>query len=923
MYLEDVFFIVDDDEKVGREGYELVQRVAYETERVTNTVKMFKKRIEETKTRIFSFFETHMTPKVIKLSDESYGRYGDPVILVTRDSVELGISDLEELLSAPANHSTIVKFKSEQDPTYRTVHDRLKDIIQSAEAAAIRGPTKRKLPPTLQDNQRKMISEIRKQIPSAPNAAFDSYKDDGLDAKCHPGTRTELLCEVREWAKDPDGPYIYWLRGMAGTGKSTIARTLAQNFEEDGLLGASFFFKRGESDRGNASRLFTTIATQFLSRIPDLIPHIRTAIDEEPEIATKSLEKQFDRLILYPLEKLSQVSLSVVLVLDALDECEGDHIIRKVIYLLAKVQALKTVHIRIFLTSRPELPTRLGFGNISSDIYKDIKLHDVPPAIIEHDISLFLTAKFSAMRDDFNKSTTRVLLPPEWPGADVIQKLTSTAIPLFIFAATICRFVGDMVEWDPETRLATVLKYGVVGASQLDQTYLPVLERLEGDVPKQKLRRCLFGQEFREIIGSIVILADPLSILSLASLLGKSQNEISNKLHHLHSVLNIPKDTNAPVRPLHLSFREFLIDPEKEDSDLWFWINEKETHSAIAKRSLINNEGPEALRFLHDAKRFLLQSWRIVDQAPLQLYSSAIIFSPETSIIKARFRNHIPREICMLPKVQQFWGAELQTLEHEGTVAAIAFSPDGAWLVLGSDDGIIIVWNAVTGEEVKRLKGYNLICVIAFSSDSTRLASALGDGIIILWDIITGKEIKQLTGHDEVTAVTFSSDGTQLISMSRDGIITFWNTTTGEEVKRSKGYSEWTGAVAFSPDGTQLVSGSVNGIIIFWDVATGEEVKQLKVNQNHLVGAIAFSPNGELLALASISGTIELWDIEGGLKRLSMERHGWIDAVAFSHDGTRLALGLDGGIIRLWDMEGGGGTIGRRWQAGLDGCFLP
>ncbi|KAF3115249.1 hypothetical protein TWF103_011509 [Orbilia oligospora] len=1008
IYLEDVFFMVDDDETVGREGYELVQGIAYETARITTTVKTFKKRVEETKTKIFSFFETHMTPKVIKLPDGSYGRYGDHVILVNRDSVELGIPGLEELLSAPANHSTIVKFGNEQDTTYRTVHNRLKELIQSTEAAAVRELAKRKSPTTLRADQREAILKIRKQIPSAQNAAFDSYKDDGLDVKCHSGTRTELLCEIKEWAKDPDGPYIYWLNGMAGTGKSTIARTLAQSFEEDGLLGANFFFKRGESDRDNATRLFTTIATQLLPRIPDLIPHIRTAVDEEPEIAAKSLEKQFNNLILYPLEKLGQVSLPLILVIDALDECEGDEIIRQIIYLLAKIQTLKTVHMRIFLTSRPELPIRLGFHKIASDTYKDIKLHDVPLAIIGNDILTFLTARFSEMREEFNEFAIGNPLPKEWPGDDVIQKLTGIAIPLFIFAATICRFVGDKTEWDPEKRLTAVLEYGVVGASQLDQTYLPVLKQLEGGHPRKKLTRLLFGQEFREIIGSIIILADPLSITSLANLLGKSQNEIGNKLHHLHSVLNVPKDKNAPIRTLHLSFREFLVDPKKEGSDLWFWIDEKETHSIIAKRSLAilstylkqnicslgfagmkrkyldtkmvderlpafvqyscrywvyhlkescefisdkheaytflctnflywiealsligklsecirlidvlssitdEKEGSEALRFLYDAKRFLVKNWQIVDRAPLQLYSSALIFSPEKSVLRAKFRDHIPQEIRVSTRIPPSWGVELQNIEVSCDL--IAFSPDGTRLASAHGDvhGSVIIWDAVTGEEIKQLKGHTgSIWDMLFSCDDRRLVSVSRCREIINWDVATGEEVKRLrvgengsVASDENEPVALSADGKRLVTVSFVGMITLWDMVTGEEVKRLESGIQGIKLAALSPDGMWLAFWSKYGTIGLWSVVTGERIRCLE--ESGAAGAIAFSPDSEQLVSWSGSHTVEVWNTVTGqeIKRLKVD--GDLGSVlAFSLDRKWLASGLRGGTIKLWNAETG------------------
>lgn len=217
----------------------------------------------------------------------------------------------------------------------------------------------------------KLIVDIHQKfdlakLPSEHDAAFDSHRDEH-ELRCFPKTRVDLLQEIVEWAKDSSGKCIFWLNGMAGTGKSTISRTVAQSFADNRVLGASFFFKRGEGNRGNASRFFTTIAAQLINKIPNLSPFIREVIASDPDISHKALKEQFEKLVLQPLSQIPRVSPEtsrIIFVFDDLDECEREEDIKTILRLLARLKDLSSVCLRIFVTSRPELPIRLGFKNV-------------------------------------------------------------------------------------------------------------------------------------------------------------------------------------------------------------------------------------------------------------------------------------------------------------------------------------------------------------------------------------------------------------------------------------------------------------------------------------------------------------------------------------------------------------------------------
>jgi hypothetical protein len=375
------------------------------------------------------------------------------------------------------------------------------------------------------------------QLPVAEGASFDSYAEEH-NPTCLPNTREELLRQIDCWIDDPISKTIFWLNGKAGTGKSTISRTVARSRSKQGDLGASFFFKRGEVDRGNLSKVTAT-----------------------------SLSRP-----------------SVVIVVDALDECERDADITLILQLFSNLRFTGPLRVRVLVTSRPELPVRLGFSSIGN-AHQDLILHKIPLPIIEHDISVFLRHEFANIRNNFNKDAVEELeLPMDWPGEANLEKLTRAAVPLFIFAATLCRFINDRYLGSPDELLQSVLDVAGAGqGSKLDMTYSPILSQQV--LNRSESERLDIVGSFRLIVGTIVTLANPLSIRALALLLNVHVSKVTTRLSALHSVLDIPETLDAPVRLLHLSFRDYLVALEKREL-AEFRVEERHTHQSLAKHCL-------------------------------------------------------------------------------------------------------------------------------------------------------------------------------------------------------------------------------------------------------------------------------------------------------------------------------------------------
>jgi len=417
------------------------------------------------------------------------------------------------------------------------------------------------------------LDRYLQKLPHADNAAFNSFERQHEDL-CLQNTRVEILDMIKTWAGGQDDRNIFWLSGLAGTGKSTIARTIARLFYDHKSLGASFFFSKGGGDASHAGKFFTSIALQLAEKSPSLRRHICDAIAENSRIANQTLRDQWRQLILQPLLKTNDFLLpSLLIVVDALDECDDPNDVRIIVRLFAEVRSLNRVRLRVFMTSRPETPIRHGIYQVPDSEHQDFILHNISPQVVHDDISLFFKHHFSIIRQERR-------LPADWPGHQSIRLLVQKAAGLFIWAATAYLFIREGKY--TERRLSRLLErstFSTKPEKHLDEIYLTVLKSsIIQDDEEERAELC---EALRTTLGTIAVLFAPLSLLSLTILLRMSVQAVGETLNDLHSILDIPEDQSLPIRLHHPSFRDFLLDKER-CNDSQFSVDEKKAHGALA-----------------------------------------------------------------------------------------------------------------------------------------------------------------------------------------------------------------------------------------------------------------------------------------------------------------------------------------------------
>ncbi len=254
-------------------------------------------------------------------------------------------------------------------------------------------------------------------------------------------------------------------------------------------------------------------------------------------------------------------------------------------------------------------------------------------------------------------------------------------------------------------------------------------------------------------------------------------------------------------------------------------------------------------------------------------------------------------------------GRPLRSLEgHTDGVAAVAVSPDGRFIVSGSADRTVKVWEAETGRLLRSLEGHTGgVAAVAVSPDGRFIVSGSWDRTLKVWEAETGRPLRSLEGHTwAVTAVAVSPDGRFIVSGSGDGTVKVWEAETGRPLRSLEGHTWAVNAVAVSPDGRFIVSGSDDRKVKVWEAETGQLPLRSLEGHTDRVTAVAVSPDGRFIVSGSGDRTVKVWEAETGRSCAPWRGiRGAVNAVAVSPDGRLIVSGSDDRTVKVWEAETG------------------
>jgi hypothetical protein len=398
-------------------------------------------------------------------------------------------------------------------------------------------------------------------MPYAKGARFDP------DKGCLPGTREAIIEEITQWVNRPDGDNvsrIFFLSGVAGSGKSAIAHAIAHLFDQQMRLGSSYCFDRADQVNRRPSNLLSTISLN----IADLDQNWKTCLcntikGNRSLCTTLSVTEQFKKFILEPAKALTTIG-PILIVIDAMDESAEEVSRKPLLDVLAKGILDLPSNFRFLITARPERDIVNAFSGNQHIFYKH--MNTIDEASNDADIALFIESQLSGVYS----------LESEWPNKHWCRMLIQSSGGLFQWASTACRAIKETKGGlRPTERLSRFVSSG----RGLDALYIEVLHQMFDAEDDTVMSR------FRSVMGAILVTRIPLSMSTHSKLRADDDpaDLVELIVQSLGSLLSGVNQPHIPIRALHASFFDFLTDPDRSKS---YYVDPSHHHRTLTLSSL-------------------------------------------------------------------------------------------------------------------------------------------------------------------------------------------------------------------------------------------------------------------------------------------------------------------------------------------------
>ncbi|KAL5633002.1 hypothetical protein ACGC1H_003480 [Rhizoctonia solani] len=742
-------------------------------------------------------------------------------------------------------------------------------------------------------------------------ARFDSSLSNEINRRiCTENTRTKILQGSLKWSEDPNGAKMYWMNGMAGTGKTTIATTLSATLEARKQLAASFFCTRTSPECREAKRIVPTIAYQLSRRSTPFRSVLCKALKEDPDISTGSISSQFELLIRRPLIKVKdKLANNLVIVVDALDECNDPHIVELFLGLL--FSSIKDLPIKFYVTSRPEPAIRNRMISESERTRSILYLHEIEKSLVQADIELYLQEELAFMS----------------PVELNLKKLAEHAGSLFIYAATAVRYIrptGKAV--DSQARLATILAVNAKSEKILpgiDALYSAILAAAIDDPDLEPEER----ENIRLVLWTAICACEPILVGTLSALCGlNNKNSTVNALQPLRSVLHI-SDHSALVTTLHASFPEYML--ARSRSGVFFCDKASHSHLlaqrcfGIMQSQLRFNIGSIQSSFIPDNQIADLKD-QITANISSELFYTCRFWADHLSQTPIVDNPLLLTTHRFLSDLFLFW---MEVLNLKGCLSAgvLSVTKLNKWLLRNEPDahpelcalafdasGFLISYISSSASAYTPHIYLSLLPLSSRSSPLYLCYYSRFKGLVKLSDAITDKLVESALSswrsEIEPNCAAFSPSSDVIALGSLTGAISIQDVYDGNYlVQPYKAHKTTIECLEISSNGMWMVSGSSDSTLSIWSTKNGSLLFGPFVGHTAGVTSVRFSPNDAHIASGSLDCTVGIWNTNDATTpmRLFTGHTDWVNSVDFSPDGARVISSSHDNTIHVWDLSSG------------------